>query len=143
MSYKVNLHPELPVVVCELGADFEPRNDIGEIIKDLTRHFDEAKQPIFYINDMSGVRWSFSDVVLGMGAAAAAGGVMRHKNLREIIVISSSDLVRFGVNALGQAQYGGLRARLVNNIQEGLDYVKAETNKAETSKADATVDSAS
>jgi hypothetical protein len=129
MSYKLELHPELPAVICLLGTDFEPRHDIGDIIKDLKKHFDNAQQPIFYVNDMSEVKWGFSDVVLGMGAAAAAGGVMRHPNLREIIVISRSELVRLGVGALGQSQYGGLRARIVSNLDEGLNYIKGAISK--------------
>jgi hypothetical protein len=129
MAYKLEIHPELPVVVCVLGADFDPKRDVGEVIKELKRTFDEAKQPIFYINDMSEVRWSFSDVVLGMGAAASAGGVMRHPNLREIIVISRSELVRLGVGALGQSQYGGLRARLATNLEEALTYIRSTETK--------------
>jgi hypothetical protein len=129
VAYKLELHQELPVVVCILGADFDPRRDITEVIKDLKSKFDEANQPIFYINDMSEVKWSFTDVMLGMGAAAAAGGVMRHPNLREIIVISRSELVRLGVGALGQSQYGGLRARIASNLEEGLNYVRSQSNK--------------
>ncbi|MFN8374983.1 MAG: hypothetical protein U0694_19170 [Anaerolineae bacterium] len=130
MAYKLERYQDLPVVVCVLGAQFDPKRDIGEVIKDLKKNFDEADQPIFYINDMTDVKWGFSDVVLGMGAAASAGGVMRHKNLREIIVISKSELVRFGVGALGQAQYGGLRARIANTLDEALNYVRGEVKKA-------------
>lgn len=130
MAYTITTDPDLPAIVCTLGADFNLKADMENVFQELHRLLDQAGQPVYYVNDITDAKFSFSDIVLGMGMAASAGGVLRHQNLYEMIVISASDVVKLGVKALGQAQYGGLNARIANNLDEATSFIKAEVSKA-------------
>lgn len=129
MTYKLYTHDQLPAIFCELGADFSLRDDMENVLGSLQDLLDKADQPLYYINDLTGARLSFGDIVLGMGMAASAGGVLRHPNLREMIIISASDVIKLGVKALGQAQYGGINARIATDMDQAVAFVQGEGSK--------------
>lgn len=129
MAYKLYAHDKLPAIICEIGSDFHLSQDMESFFKELKRLLDEAPQPVYYINHITDAKLSFGDIVLGMGMGASAGGVLHHPNLHEMIVISASDIVKLGAKAFGQAQYGGIKTRIVNNMDEALTLVQQERSK--------------
>ena len=44
----------------------------------------------------------------------------------ELIVVGSSGLTEMGVKALGQGQYGGLSAKVVDTLEEAIDLARSE-----------------
>jgi hypothetical protein len=129
MTYKLYAHDELPAIICELGPDFSLKDDMENVLKELSGLLDKAGGPVYYVNDITGAKLTFGDIVLGMGMAASAGGVMRHPNLHELITVSASDIVKLGVKALGQAQYGGIKARIASSVDEALAFIQTEKDK--------------
>jgi len=126
MSYTIYPHTDLPAIICVLGAEFNLKADMDNVLQELHALLDQVGQPVYYINDISGAKMNFSDLVVGMGAAATAGGVLRHPNLYELIMLSASDVIRLGVTALGQSQYGGIKARFAKSLDEALTFVRHE-----------------
>ncbi len=130
MGYTITTDPTMPVIVCTLGADFSLKEDMNNVLQELSQLLDQAPRPVYYISNITGARLTFGDIVMGMGATASMGGVLRHPNMVEMIVISASDVVRLGVKALSQAQYGGVNARLAQDLDEAMRFVQAEMSQA-------------
>jgi hypothetical protein len=130
MSYTLYAHPELPAIILEIGPEFDLKGEMEDVLQDLQKLLDQAGQPVYYINNITGAKLSFGDIVVGMGATASAGGVLRHPNLHELIMISASEIIKMGVKALGQAQYGGVKAHTANSLDDALAFVQSEIGKA-------------
>ena len=48
----------------------------------------------------------------------------KHPKLRGWLIVVENELLRMGVNALGQAQYGGNAIPMFRTVEEALDYAR-------------------
>ena len=126
MSYTVHVSAEHPnVIVNVLNSDFNPGKELPTVLEELKASFESMTKPFYYISDTSDAKWGFGEMVQAMAAAAGRNtGFLKNPLLQEIIVISTSNLINMGVNALGQDQYGFLHARTVSSLEDALHYIE-------------------
>jgi hypothetical protein len=81
---------------------------------------DQASEPVPYILDLTELKTSFSDMVFAMGELTHEGAVWRHPNIKEMVVITQSSMVKIGTDALRQMQYGGVKTFAAASLTEAL-----------------------
>lgn len=125
MSYIVETQRTVsPIVINVLNEDFNSAKELGPVLDDISLAFDSMSEPFFYVSDTSKAKWNFSEMVQAMSTATGRGiGMLKNPHLKEIIVVTDSSLIRMGVSALGQEQYGMVRARTVPTLEVALDYI--------------------
>ncbi|MGF1505188.1 MAG: hypothetical protein ACFB51_08700 [Anaerolineae bacterium] len=126
MNYTLTTYTDLPAVVCIMHADFDAQADLARVIPEVIEAFDGVGSPVYYIVDVGESRWPFPQIVQGLAQVTAAGAMLRHPNLAEVLVIADSQLVEMGVKALAETQYGSIRTRLVSSVQDGLNTVRSQ-----------------
>jgi hypothetical protein len=127
MSYSVQIDPQHPnVIVNVLPADFNPGKELPAVLEELKAAFESMTVPFYYISDTSDAKWGFGEMVQAMAASAGRNtGFLKNPLLQEIIVVSTSNLINLGVNALGQEQYGIVNARTMPNLKEALRHIES------------------
>jgi hypothetical protein len=71
------------------------------------------------------VRVNFGDMVSQMGSfTKGSTAFLKHPNIRELVIITSSDILTLGAKALGQAQYGRLPVSVFGSPEEAFDYMR-------------------
>jgi len=125
MSYIVETqHTVSPVVINVLNEDFSPAQELGAALDEIGAAFDSMTEPFYYVSDTSKAKWNFGEMVQAMSSAASRGmNLLKNPHLKEIIVVTDSSLIQLGVSALGQEQYGMVRARTVPTLEAALDYI--------------------
>ncbi len=98
----------------------------GDVLQAVYDEFERIDQMAYYLADIRQINLGFGDLVIGMAdSALGKRPVLAHPNTVETIVISESEIVKMGINALGQAQYGSAKARVARDLDEALAYVRS------------------
>jgi hypothetical protein len=125
MSYTVKKLPGEPILISVMGEAYDIGRDASASAQQLLDLLETLDVPVFLVADMREIRANFGDVVAGLGAATRGeAAVFRHPNIREVVVVTTSDLLGMAAKALGQLQYGGLRASVFETLDEALAYVR-------------------
>lgn len=124
MSYTIEEFTEVPIVLVTLSESFDMVQDIHETIGKLTAIFDAQSSPVFYACDVRSIKVGFGNMI-GLMALQTKGSsaFLKHPNIRELVLITSSDLLTFGGKALRQKQYGGLSVSIFGNPEEAFEYM--------------------
>ena len=121
MSYKLEQHGNQRIIVGVVGADFDLRVDTEPYLHEIQVMLDRMDGPTVYISDLRGFELNFGDLTALMSVVTRGDtAVLKHPNLRNIILVASSNMIKLGVSALGQTQYGGLHASVVPTLEEAL-----------------------
>lgn len=127
MTYSLQVYGDQRIIVGVLGEEFDLGADIEPYVHELGDLLDGMNGPAVYVNDLGSFNLNFADMI-GLMASVTRGNlaVMKHPNLLMTIVISTNNMVRLGVNALAQNQYGSLRTEVVPTFQDALAHAARE-----------------
>jgi hypothetical protein len=125
MSYTVKKLPGEPILLNVVGKAYDIGRDAPAACQELFDLLEALDAPVFLVVDARELKANFGDVVVGLGATTREGvAVLKHPNIREIVLVTTSGLVSMGVKALGQVQYGGLKSSAFETLDEALAYVR-------------------
>lgn len=123
-TFIVDWLPGKRVIQGKTLATFEVRRDLKEAARLLNDLLDQAVEPVPYVLDLIELKIDFSGMIFAMADLThGEGAVWRHPKLRELVVITGSSMVRFGVNSLRQMQYGNLKTAAFMTLEEAYQYV--------------------
>jgi hypothetical protein len=129
MKFAVERLPDTPVVLITIGDQYVVGKDTADLQMLVDSRVGAGETGLYAIWDLRKFPMTFSALVQGMGnQAQKAPGAMADPRLNTII-IGSSELVKLGIEAFKQAQYGGLKFPLYETVDEALAYVRAQTGK--------------
>jgi hypothetical protein len=130
MSFKVELLPDEPILVSTFDASFSVSRETRQLVQQMLAYLDAATEPLYMVDDTLLVTLNFSDLV-GALALVTRGetDVVRHKNLRRIVIVTKSDIVKFGTTALKQTQYGGKEVAVYSNMEDALAAIRMELSR--------------
>ena len=127
MSYKIEEIPGEPIILASFAADFSLARDATEAVDTLTPILDSQPTPVFYVSDARDIKTDFGDMVGLMGFVTKGNtAFLKHPNIREVVIITSSDLLKLGAKALGQQQYGGVPVSVFGSPEEAFEYMRTQ-----------------
>jgi hypothetical protein len=130
MSFKVEKLADEPIMITTFEGAFDVRRDGAEIVRQMRSFLDAATVPLYMVDNMIDIKLSFSDLV-GALAMATRGetDIVNHPKLRRIVIVTSSDIVKFGTTALKQAQYGGKEVAIYTSMEDALAAIRMELSR--------------
>ncbi len=126
MNYEIEAIPGKPIIMAALSESFDLVRDSARMVDELLSVLNTQPAPVFYISDARSMRVNFGDMVGLMGFMAKDHTAL-HPNIREVVVITSSDMVSLGAKALDQTQYSNLPVSVFGSIEEAFDYVNSRS----------------
>ncbi len=123
---EITLLPGEPIMLNRPDpATFSAAKDVPVDNERMLQLLDASGQPLYLIIDLTNVKVSFSDIVMSMATLTKSSrAVLRHPNLKQIVVVTTFELFSLAAKALKQAQYGGLEAQVFPTLDEALAYVR-------------------
>lgn len=127
MPYRVEKLANEPILVTCVENPFNVGEEFPQYVEAVVKALDESPEPLFFISDAVGLKVNFGDVVAGL-AFVTKGKLtyVNHPNMRRMIAIADSDLIRMAVNAVGQKQYGGHRTEVYPTTEAALISIRKE-----------------
>lgn len=126
MKISVERLPDAPILIITLGKDYMVGRDTPEYMKALAENIRPDETGLYVIYDLREMKMSFGDLVFVMGnQIEKRPGLMTDPRLHTIVV-GSSELVKLGIQAFEQEQYGKNKFPLYASIDEALAYAHAQ-----------------
>jgi hypothetical protein len=119
------------ILLGKILAPFQMRANLDEAARRLGEMLDQASEPVPYILDLAELKTSFGDMVFAMGELTHEGAVWRHPNIKEMVIITESSMVKIGADALRQMQYGGVRTYTAVSLKEALLHLGVSLSKVD------------
>jgi hypothetical protein len=130
MSYKVEMLPNEPIMVTTFEAGFDVRRDATGVVKQMRALLDAATQPVYMLDDTINMKLNFADLVGGLAMVTRGEtDVVNHRNVRRIVIVTSSDILKFATTALKQSQYGGKEVAVYTSMDDALAAIRMELSR--------------
>jgi hypothetical protein len=127
MAVKVVLLPGEPIMLTRLDETFDVLQDTPDAICQMIGLLDTAPEPLFMLDDTLQLRVSFSDILAILRFATHGDkAVVRHPKLRRIVIVTTSDVIRFGTTALKQTLNGSKEVAVYTSMDEALSAIRKE-----------------
>jgi hypothetical protein len=124
--YTIEVLPDEPILVVSISEGFKIAEHMPHSIGDVRAVLDQAKEPLFYILDVTKLSLSLDEVI--MAASLGARGeqpLWHHPMIREMMFVSPSILIKLAAQGLSAPTFGGLNARIFETLDEALAYARA------------------
>ena len=125
MAYSVKQLSSEPIIIATIGADFDLANDWGSYNKDLNDLLNAMHEPAFCIADMRHAELSFDDLVAGINLSARGSKpLLKHANIREIVVVTTSSLLKLAAKGLSSVTFGNIAMKTFDDMEACLRYCR-------------------
>ncbi len=115
-----------PILIITLGKDYMVGRDTPEYMKAIADNIGPDETGLYVIYDLREMKMSFGDLVFVMGnQMEKRPGLMTDPRLNTVVV-GSTELVKLGIMAFEQEQYGKIKFPLFASIDEGLQYAREQ-----------------
>lgn len=92
---------------------------------DVRALLDEAQEPTFYILDISRLKLSLNDVIVGANTGARGETPLwHHPMIKELVTVSADGLVQLAAKGLSSLTFGNLHIRVFGTLDEAVEYCR-------------------
>ena len=125
MAYTLEYLPGEPILLATLPSDFDLSKDTIAFADVCLETLDESTEPLILILDITQASGKFSDFLPAMADVRAGRRVvLRHPQLREVIVVSTRNVVRLVCKALKSRENGHINIVVVDTVEEALELAR-------------------
>jgi hypothetical protein len=126
MSSEFQQLPNEPIVIVTLHKGYDLRAELPVTLPGYLKFLDAAPNPVFWIVDARDSNMTLEDVQ--QGASLVARGthpLYLHPKIRQVIYITSSQLLRMAAVGMQSDIFGKVNIKLFDNLDEALQFVRA------------------
>lgn len=126
-TYRIEKLPSEPIVVTHLGADYSMASHTEEINSRIMKFMDASAEGLFLIFDATEASFSFDEVITSASQGTrSTTPILRHPNMRQLVVISHSSLVRLAAKGLNSPIFGRVNVKVCDTLDEALAHCRTE-----------------
>jgi hypothetical protein len=127
MAFEFAMQPGEPVMLVKLQPDFDVQHDTPVLLDLMRRALDAAPDRVTIVANILRISIKFSDMVYALGIVTKGDtAILHHPCIRKLVLVTTSDTIRFGGHALQQEQYGGIAVDFYATQEEALRSVHTE-----------------
>lgn len=128
MPIRIERMQDEPIIFIEARSPVDVKTEMPDAIARFVALLDAADQPLWDVTDAQGFTATFSDMVSILGIISRTDlGMIHHRHFAGLALVTDSEVIRTGLEALGQVQYGGIVVRTFPTVDEAIDFVRTES----------------
>lgn len=124
MSYTIKHFEDLPALLLSFNDDVPFTEAMANASDEFRTILDAAEQPLYCIVDFRNVKMSFNDIMAGVQHGTKSSQNMKHRNNKQLIVLSESKAIASVAKGLNTVTFGNINAIVLTNLEEALNYVR-------------------
>ena len=129
MPYHIEKLPGESIVVHTMTSLISFEDNAPLMAHELIGLFDSLADIVYYINNSQETEVSFGDMVDVLGMLTEDEmPVLRHRNIREVLIVTNGGMTAAGAKALGRAHYGSTPVSVFGTVDEALSYARQSLN---------------
>jgi hypothetical protein len=127
MSFRVERLAGEPILLVTVPEDFDVKTDLPLAIGQIREILDGVEEPVYHTHDVHPFQMSFDDMMAAMRLLTQGEmAILRHPDIREILVAAGDTMVRAAAKALALIPYGGLSVKIFGTLDEALAYAREQ-----------------
>ncbi len=127
MTYQIDVFTEEAIMLAHLDTKFSMERDLVTALDDTRVVLDSLDRPVFYILDLTDVKFGVNDVVSGANQGSRGEDpVWHHDNIRGFVVVSKSQLVQMAARGLNSLPFGNIDSQVFETLDEALAYCREQ-----------------
>ena len=121
MPVTLKQFPDEPIIVQTMSPDYRLLVELPQDHPKLYALLDELPHPVFWVVDISAVEnINFEDLLKGTKLVSTGEKALyHHPNIREVLYVSTSEMIKMAAAGLGHDNFGNLNVRVFDNIKVG------------------------
>lgn len=128
-DFSVKKFPDEPIVLVSVYSSVRLENT--DVYQENTRQilelFDSLKEPIYYIYDLTDAKLDLAQVIVGANkGAGSASGSLRHPIVKEVVIVTQSNLIKLAAKGLKSAVFGSVVVSVFDTLDEALAYARTQ-----------------
>lgn len=125
MTYRHEIMPDEPILVAYIDSDYSVARDMAESDQKGWELLDTFDEPAFFIVDLTQLTLNVNDVIQGANQGSRGERPLwHHPNIREIIMISQSKLIRLAAPGMNTLAFGFVGIKVFDHLDEALAYCR-------------------
>lgn len=124
LSYTIEKLPDEPIVIQTIRSD-DTVVEAPDSIDTMSELLEAQGEPVFLIYDVSGATFTLDDILAGSNQASRSEKpILKHPKIREIIVVSASELIKLAAKGLSAPIFGHVAIRVFETLEGALAYCR-------------------
>jgi hypothetical protein len=129
MNYRVEVVPGEPIILATLFEQYSFAADDADANAEVIAIFDQSEEPMFLAIDTTHRAFSLDDVVhAANNDARGEDPLYHHPKMRELLIITHSDLIRLATKGLNTVTFGNVNAQAFKTVDEALAYARSQVS---------------
>jgi hypothetical protein len=127
--YKLERLGDEPIMLVTIEIDYSIARDMQQSDAEGRVLADASEQPLFWITDISKLKPSIDDLLLGSNQGARGEDPLwHHPMIREMIFVSSSPLIQLAAKGMNSVTFGNLNVQVFKSVGDALDYCRSKVS---------------
>ncbi len=127
LVYTIEKLPDEPIIIQTIRSDSSVA-EVPDSMSTMRELLEAESTPLFVIYDVSQASFGLQDILSGSNEASRSEKpLLKHPNIRETLVVSTSDLVRMAARGMNSPIFGNVALRVFDTLEEALAYCRQQT----------------
>lgn len=120
--------PGEPIAIFKALPSYNMAADARASVEGAFEFFETIDEPVYYVHDFLDITpLNFEDVSIGaMTVAIAENPIFKHPKIREIIFVTTSDLLAMAAKGLDTEPYGNIKIHIFTRMEDALAYAREQ-----------------
>jgi hypothetical protein len=124
MPSNVAKHPDLPVIIRELGPEHRTSEHGQQVVDEDLALMDAQTDKFYYIIDASQVKVDVVDLVQNIATINKQVAVFKHPKIIESLVITQNITAEFALRSFARPIFGGVSIKVHKTLEDALKYIR-------------------
>ena len=128
MPNSIQKLPNELIVIDTIPPDYHLSVELPQEMSKLFEAADHLEAPVFWIVDVSAVKeMTIEDLLTGTELLIRGKNPLyRHRNIREVLYISTSQLIKLAAAGLASDLFGNLKIQVFESLEAALQYARKQ-----------------
>lgn len=117
-----------PIVIVTLPTDYNLAAELPKVMPQYISFLNSATEPVYWIVDARNSSLTVEEIVLGASLVARGEHPLyHHPNIREVIYVTSSQIMKLAAEGLKGEAFGRVNIKLFDDLDQAMDYIHNNT----------------
>jgi len=117
--------PNEPIVVVTLPKEYDLAAELPLLVPKYLGFLDSTPTPVYWIVDARNAPLKVEEIIIGAKLVASGKHPLyRHKNIRQLIYITSNETMRLAAAGLANEAFGRIIIKLFDDLDEALKFAR-------------------
>lgn len=125
MPAKYHKYADEPIVLVTLPTNYNLQKELPQVLPFYLSQLDSFDGQVYWLVDAREASLNVEEIMVGANLVARGQHPLyHHANIREVIYITSSEIMKLAADGLRHQAFGRVKIKVYDDLDEALKYVR-------------------